>query len=160
MFLSEREYHSSKIYDKITFVKKEGLPLSIIFSILIFAMKVTEFKKKNLSLNSETILIFFISIFLVLLSGIISAFIRYEIYTDMENKLGKLSYFLQYFINLYLIILSGVVMKFNYDSKTVISLIVATFIVVFIASIITSMALHKTWKNKIILLRKNSKKMR
>lgn len=158
MFLSEREYYSSQIYNRIKFVKKEGLPLSIIFSVMVLAIKISEFKKSKLAFTGETMIIFILSISLILLGGIISSFIRYEIYTDVENKLGKISYFLQYFINLYLIVLSGVVMKFTYDSKTVIYLIFITFIVCFLASIVTSIALHNTWKNKIILLRKNTKK--
>jgi len=157
MFLSEREYHSSQIYNKFDFVKKEGLPLAVIFSILIFAIKIGEFRRSDLTFNSEVFFILAVSVLLILLGGSISSYIRYEIYTDVENKLGKTSFFLQYFINLYLIVLSGVVMKFDFELKKIIFLMVTTFIVCFIASILTAYALHSTWKNKLISLRKIKK---
>lgn len=157
MFLSEREYHSSQIYNKFDFIKKEGLPLAIIFSVLVLALKISDFRKSDLSFNGQVFFILFSSVLLIILGGAISSYIRYEIYTDAENKLGKTSFFLQYFINLYLIVLSGVVMKFDFEMKKVVFLMITTFVICFIASLFTAYALHSTWKNKLISLRKNKK---
>lgn len=157
MFLSEREYHSSQVYNKFDFIKKEGLPLAIIFSVLVLALKISDFRKSDLSFNGQVFFILFSSVFLIILGGVISSYIRYEIYTDAENKLGKTSFFLQYFINLYLIVLSGVVMKFDFEMKKVVFLMITTFVICSIASLFTAYALHSTWKNKLISLRKNKK---
>lgn len=154
MFLSEREFQSSQIYNKFDFIRKEGLPLSVIFALIVLALKISDFRKSELNFNSSVFFIFFTSVLLIILGGLISSYIRYEIYTDNESKLGKTAFFLQYFINLYLIILSGVVMRFDFDLKKIGYLMLSTLIICVVASIITSHALHKTWNKKLTELRK------
>ena len=45
MFLSKREYFNSQVYSKYKFMKKEVIPLTLVYILINLIFKIIEFKK-------------------------------------------------------------------------------------------------------------------
>lgn len=157
MILTEREHEVSQVYSRFQFIKKEGLTLSLIMSLAVTLLKIYEIiKNKDYYFNSRNITIIILSAFIIILGGLISATVRYEIYNDKSNNLGKVSYILQYFINFYMTILAAVIMSFNSKPKEIlINIVISIFFCSFISTIAGTF-MHTSWSKNFITKTTNS----
>jgi len=153
MFLSKREYFNSQVYSKWRFIKKEVIPITIILVFINLIMKIVEFKNSHLIFKFNIFLILVLSSLCIFFSMFISSYIRYDIYKDVQNKLGFFSYFLYNFICVFLILLGSLVLKFDTNPKKTIVLIITSFLLSLIYSIFTSYFSYKFWNKNINFLK-------
>lgn len=153
MFLSKREYFNSQVYSKWRFIKKEVIPITIILVFINLIMKIVEFKNSHLIFKFNIFLILVLSSLCIFFSMFISSYIRYDIYKDVQNKLGFFSYFLYNFICVFLILLGSLVLKFDTNPKKTIVLIITSFLLSLIYSIFTSYFAYKFWNKNINFLK-------
>lgn len=153
MFLSKREYFNSQVYSKWRFIKKEVIPITIILVFINLIMKIVEFKNSHLIFKFNIFLILVLSSLCIFFSMFISSYIRYDIYKDVQNKLGFFSYFLYNFICVFLILLGSLVLKFDTNPKKTIVFIITSFLLSLIYSIFTSYFSYKFWNKNINFLK-------
>lgn len=153
MFLSKREYFNSQVYSKWRFIKKEVIPITIILVFINLITKIVEFKNSHLIFKFNIFLILMLSSLCIFFSMFISSYIRYDIYKDVQNKLGFFSYFLYNFICVFLILLGSLVLKFDTNPKKTIVLIITSFLLSLIYSIFTSYFSYKFWNKNINFLK-------
>ena len=102
MFLSKREYFNSQVYSKYKFIKKEFIPLTLIYILINLIFKIIEFKNSHFIFKFNVIFILLLSSLCILFSMIINSHIRYDIYKNVNNKLSKFLYFFYNFICIFL----------------------------------------------------------
>ena len=155
MFLSKREYFNSQVYSKYKFIKKEVIPLTLVYILINLIFKIIEFKNSHFIFKFNVIFILLLSSLCILFSMIINSHIRYDIYKNVNNKLSKFLYFFYNFICIFLFFLGGLVLQFDTNPKKTIILIITSFLLSFIYSVFISYIAYKIW-NKNFKFIKNS----